>query len=67
MVWLTPPTFLFSIKHQLGLASGNELNRGTVNIATEGWGTLWDKVVEKDLADDKIILNANISSITRSL
>lgn len=38
----------------------------TVNIVDKGWLTLFEKIVEKDLAG-KIVLNANIEDVQREL
>jgi hypothetical protein len=68
LVWITPATMLRKVKFQFNppAPGTEEAKRGTVNIITAGWLALWEKIVEKDLLADKIVFNANITSITRS-
>jgi hypothetical protein len=43
-----------------------EAARGTANIVSKGWLTLWEKMVERDL-HGKIVYNATITSIKRDV
>lgn len=63
MIWMTPAVLTGSIR-QLFNPTAAASKRGTVNVVSTGWGTLWEKIVEKDLKG-KIVLEANISAIDR--
>ncbi|CDF32180.1 unnamed protein product [Chondrus crispus] len=63
MVWMTPAVLTGNIR-QLFNADEAASQRGTVNVASKGWLTLWEKMVERDLKD-KIVYNVAISSVDR--
>lgn len=63
MIWMTPAVLTGNIR-QLFNPSEAASKRGTVNVASKGWLTLWEKIVERDLKD-KIVYNANITNIER--
>jgi hypothetical protein len=65
-VWITPAIMLAEVKNKfMPSAPGTpEAARGTVDIVTKGWLTLWEKMVERDL-QGRIVYNATITSIKR--
>jgi hypothetical protein len=67
-VWITPATMLGKIRQQFMPPKPGTpgAERGTVNIITTGWLSLWEKMVERDL-QGKIVYNANITSIKRDV
>lgn len=63
MIWMTPAVVTGSVR-QLFNPSAAASKRGTVNVVTKGWLTLWEKIVEKDL-QGKIKFNATIKAVER--
>lgn len=67
-MWITPATMLEKIKQQFMPPKPGtpEADRGTVNIVTKGWLSLWEQMVARDL-QGKITFNAKITSIKRDV
>lgn len=63
MIWMTPAVLTGGIR-QVFSTDPEVRRRGTVNVVTKGWLTLWEQMVKKDIGN-KIVFNANISSIDR--
>lgn len=63
MVWMTPPILI----HTLKAGFGQREEEGLTSVASLGWLKLWEQIVEKDALKSKMVLDAKITEVTRSV